>query len=133
MTTIAWGVPSQTRTSHIQRVRPAGSRSIASAPAAPAAPLVLTRRGRVVLAVLVLVLVAILGGLFANRASADGLGEPVKVAVHSVGAGETLWQIAAAVTPAGADVRDTIDEVLELNTMSSVDLTIGQQLLVPQR
>lgn len=130
MTTIAWGAPSQTRTSHIQRMRPAVSRPAPAAPQTTA--LVLTRRGRLVLAVLVLVLVAALGGLFANRASADGLGEPVNVAVHSVGAGETLWQIAAAVTPAGADVRNTIDEVLELNAMSSVDLAVGQQLLVPQ-
>lgn len=132
MTTIAWGAPGQTRTSHIQRVRPAVRRSTAPA-AAPAGPLVLTRRGRLALVTLVLVLAVVLGGLFANRASADGLGEPVSVAVHSVGAGETLWQIASAATPAGADVRDTIDELLELNAMSSVDLAIGQQLLVPQR
>lgn len=131
MTTIAWGSPSQTRTSHIQRVRPAARPARATSAPEPTA-LVLTRRGRLVLVALVLVLVAVLGGLFANRASADGLGEPVSVAVHSVGAGETLWQIAAAVTPAGADVRDTIDEVLELNALASVDLAVGQQLLVPQ-
>lgn len=127
MTTIAWGIPSQTRTSHVRAARAAAARR----PAADGA-LVLTRRGRVVLAALVLLVVLALGGLFANGASAGDLGEPVSVAVHTVSPGETLWHIAAGVTVPGHDVRDTIDAVLELNAMTSVDLVAGQQLLVPQ-
>lgn len=128
MTTIAWGIPSQTRTSHVRPARPAAPRR----PAAADGALVLTRRGRIVLAALVLLVVLALGGLFANGASADNLGEPVNVAVYTVSPGETLWHIAAGVTVPGHDVRDTIDEVLELNAMTSVDLVAGQQLLVPQ-
>lgn len=128
MTTIAWGIPSQTRTSHVRPARAAAPR-----PQAPAGgPLVLTRRGRAVLVALALLVVLGLGGLFANGASADALGEPVNVAVHTVSPGETLWRIASGVTVQGHDVRDTIDDVLELNAMTSVDLVAGQQLLVPQ-
>lgn len=128
MTTIAWGIPSQTRTSHARPACAAAPRPQAS----PRGTLVLTRRGRVVLATLALLVALALGGLFANGASADALGEPVNVAVHTVSPGETLWRIASGVTAPGHDVRDTIDDVLELNAMTSVDLVAGQQLLVPQ-
>lgn len=127
MTTIAWGSPSQTRTSHARLARP-----VARPVPAAGESLVLTRRGRMVVVALVLLVMLALAGLFANGASADSLGEPVSVAVHTVSPGETLWHIAAAATPAGDDVRNTIDEVLALNAMSSVDLAVGQQLLVPQ-
>ncbi|MHA7134946.1 LysM peptidoglycan-binding domain-containing protein [Oerskovia turbata] len=96
----------------------------------PDAPLRLTTRGRVVLALLVGVVVAF-GLLWGGRAVASGPSEPIEVRVHVVEAGETLWQHAAALAEGGRDVRDVVDELVELNNLPSTALRAGQQLLLP--
>lgn len=93
-------------------------------------PLRLTRRGRVVLVVLALGLVALVV-LWGGRAFASGPGEPREVTVHAVQAGETLWQHAAALAGGDRDVRDVVDELMALNGLSSASLEVGQQLLLP--
>lgn len=95
-------------------------------------PLRLTRRGRVV--IVVAALLALLGALVALGpsviATADGAAEhPRTVTVHP---GETLWEIAGRVNPDG-DVRDTIDDITELNGISDAGaLEIGAELSVPR-
>ena len=48
---------------------------------------------------------------------------------HLVQPGETLWSVAATITPAGSDVRATVDELAELN--GGPTLTVGQRLVLP--
>lgn len=48
---------------------------------------------------------------------------------HVVRPGETLWSVAAAIAPAGSDVRATVDELAELN--GGPALTVGQRLVLP--
>lgn len=91
----------------------------------------LTPRGRVVLAVLALLVAAawMLGGTAAAAGSAPAA---VPVTAVTVTSGETLWQIASSVTEPGRDVRDTIDLLVQMNGLDGVGLRVGQQLLVPQ-
>jgi Tfp pilus assembly protein FimV len=90
----------------------------------------LTARGRWVVRSLALV-VAAAALLTGGRAVAEGAGAPVAVDTYTVGAGETLWSIAAAFTAPGEDVREVVDELTELNGMAGSGLTAGAQILVP--
>lgn len=107
-------------TSSVDRHRPADG------------PVRLTRRGRIV--VVVAVLLAVLGALVAFGpsvlATSDHAGsEPATITVHP---GETLWDIAGRVNPEG-DVRDTIDDITELNGVDDAGaLPIGAELVVPR-
>lgn len=93
-------------------------------------PLRLTARGRVVVWALA---VAVAGGvgLSAQSAGADAPGAATPVQTHVVGAGETLWGIAATVAAPGEDLRDVVDELVELNGLGDAGLQAGQQILVP--
>ncbi len=48
-----------------------------------------------------------------------------------VAPGETLWDIASRLTPAGDDVRDTMYDIKRLNASSSSALDAGQRIRVP--
>ncbi|WP_062294350.1 LysM peptidoglycan-binding domain-containing protein [Demequina phytophila] len=87
-----------------------------------------TRAGRVVGVLVLLVGAGILGP---QAFASDGAAEPVAVDVYAVGAGETLWDIAAARTEPGDDVRDTVADIQHLNAMADTALVAGQQLYVP--
>ena len=90
----------------------------------------LTGRGRLVVAVLALVLAGG-GGLLGSRAAADGpISAPV-VERHVVTSGETLWSIAASVARPGQDVRDVVVELKQLNDMSDAGLAAGEEIVVP--
>lgn len=93
-------------------------------------PLRLTARGRRLVTVLA-VLLALAIGLLGGRAMASSPEEGVAVDVYTVGAGETLWSIASSLTAPGEDVRDVVDELMEINELVSPALQVGQQLLVP--
>ncbi|WP_251150720.1 LysM peptidoglycan-binding domain-containing protein [Cellulosimicrobium sp. Marseille-Q4280] len=95
----------------------------------PEAPLRLTRRGRVVLVVLLALLVVL--GARVGSAVAGSAGEPEEVRVHVVAAGETLWDHASALATPGEDVRDVVARIVELNGLSSSGLRAGQRLLLP--
>jgi len=95
-----------------------------------AAGLRLTRRGRLVVAVLA-TLVALFGVLASQRAVAGEPGSAVAVTPRTVVAGETLWDIASSQAAPGQDVREVIDALVELNSLSGSDLQAGQELLVP--
>ena len=92
----------------------------------------LTRRGRVVLAVLAAL---VLAGLFVAGATAAQASTP---AVHAgdtrvfVQPGDTLWSIAQRTQP-GADPQTVVQGILSANHLSSATVTVGQRLWVPRR
>jgi nucleoid-associated protein YgaU len=93
------------------------------------APVRLTRRGLVVLALAV----AALGGLLVWLAALSAPGAspavsaPTSVTVRS---GDTLWSIASRVAP-GHDPRAEVAALQQANHLSGVDLVPGQVLQVP--
>ena len=91
----------------------------------------LTRRGRLVVFTLALLVVLGLGTLLGARSVASehpGTPEPTRVVM--VGSGDTLWQIAAGLADDG-DVRAMIDRIEELNALDTAMVTAGQRLRVP--
>ena len=96
----------------------------------PASPR-LTRRGRlVVVLVLTVALFALasVGRVWAF-ATADASSGPV-TSTWVVQPGETLWDVASAVDP-GADPRDTIARIVDLNDLPTSSVTVGQSIQVP--
>ncbi|SRR5690606_2879373 len=93
------------------------------------APMTRKARLRRTIALSVLVLV---GAVVAPQAFAtDDAATPAELDTYTVGAGESLWSIAANLTPEGRDVRDTMDEIVKLNALSSSQLQAGEQLVIP--
>ncbi|GGF40920.1 LysM peptidoglycan-binding domain-containing protein [Subtercola lobariae] len=96
----------------------------------------LTRRGRVVLAVLVslpliaaLAAFAILGG---SAAIATGDSSSATYSYITVEPGESLWGIAQSLDPS-ADPRDVIAQIVDLNQLHSSDVQSGQRLALPSQ
>ncbi len=132
-------VPARSR-GHLQLVgpdyvAPAPHRAEPLRPATAARPAVrLTARGRLVRSLLVLtaaLTVAVTGGSWLGGLAADAHGYQGPVERVSVSTGDTLWAIAAATAADGQDVREVVDEILQLNGLASGDLVVGQQLVVP--
>lgn len=93
------------------------------------APLRLTRRGRVVVVALALLLAV--AGVMGGRAVADGPARATEVRTYSVQSGETMWGIAADIAAPGEDVRDVVLQLQRLNGLSDGSLAAGQVLLLP--
>jgi len=121
--------------------RPSGPAEGAAHAVAPTAvqpaSLRLTRRGRLV--VLVLLTVAVFALISAGRVWAQA--EPTPAAGTSsssapvtstwvVQPGETLWSVAVAVDP-DTDPRETVARIIDLNALSDTGVVAGQSLLVP--
>jgi hypothetical protein len=110
----------------VRQARPHGS-----GPAAPTAPVHLTRRGRLVVTLVLTALIVaafvVFGG--ASVATRDA-GSPVPVRVVEVEQGQTLWQIAAAVAEPG-ETREMVYRIRELNSLPGYGLVEGQELAVP--
>jgi len=90
----------------------------------------LTRRGRLVVllgGVIALFSVMMVFGQLAN-ATGENAGPATQVVV--VQSGESLWSIAQAVAP-GADPRETIARIRDLNGMTSAVVVKGQSIIVP--
>jgi LysM repeat protein len=90
----------------------------------------LTRRGRLVLIALALLLAAIAVLLVAPASQAAGPTGPAPTVV--VERGDTLWSIAARYAP-GRDPFATIDEIRQLNRLSDYTIQPGQRLTLPRR
>lgn len=106
-------------------------------PVAPRSTVRLTRRGRVVVFVLSLVLSLVLafaiGILVAGGSVATGeAGTPEPTRVVTISSGDTLWAIAADLAEDG-DVPAMITRIERLNALDSPMLTAGQRLVVPAR
>jgi hypothetical protein len=104
---------------------------------APLPPLRLTRRGRIVLIGIPLVLLAALllslAGFFNSPAKAsDSAAElqTTSAVTVTVQPGQSLWGIAAAVVP-DRDARDVVADIVQLNNLSAGAVFPGQQLFVP--
>jgi len=99
-----------------------------------AASLRLTGRGRLVLWLVALTLVALavlFTSLFTSSAAADGPARAQEVERHVVQPGETMWQIAAAVAGPSQDVRDVVFDLVRLNDLPDAGLMAGQVIVVP--
>ena len=98
-------------------------------------PVRLTRRGRVVvlLALLTLTLVAFSLGRVGSEASPRTTeSRTTTTASTVVQPGESLWSVAKRVAP-GHDPRAVIDQIAELNNLSSSGLRAGQLLVIPAK
>lgn len=103
-----------------------------SASGVPRAGVRITRRGR--LLVTLLVSLAIGSVALVGAAGAVAVHEPSRApAVQTVQVlpGDTLWSIASGITAPGQDVRDVIADVVQLNGLDTSAIYVGQQLTVP--
>jgi len=100
----------------------------------------LTRRGRIVVAILStagVVLVAALAWLAGTtRAEAAGSGSPASAVYHSlrsvvVQPGESLWTIATQADPAG-DPRTVMQEIVDINALHGTSVQPGERLWLPR-
>lgn len=90
----------------------------------------LTHRGRMVVLGAGLAAALGLGLLGATHALAGDRPEPTRVV--TVQPGQTLWDIASSITPAGGDVRSTMGHLEAINHLDSAGLQVGQHLRVPR-
>jgi hypothetical protein len=98
-------------------------------------PVRLTRRGRVVvlLALVTFLLAAFSLGRVGSEAAPKAVGSrPVTTSSTVVQPGESLWAVAKRVAP-GHDPRAVIDQIAELNNLSTSGLRAGQLLVVPAK
>jgi Tfp pilus assembly protein FimV len=94
----------------------------------------LTRRGRLVVLFLGLAL-ALAAGVFlgAGSVATERPGTPEPTRIVMVGAGDTLWDIAAdaAAATGETDVRAMVTRIERLNALDSGMVLAGQRLRVP--
>jgi hypothetical protein len=104
-------------------------------PRAESAPLRLTRRGRIVVAVLAALILTGLSLAIALSAQATSQPGPAHatqgLAQVTVLPGQSLWAVAEKADP-GADTRAVVQRVVELNSLSGAVVYAGQQLWVPR-
>ncbi|GAA0625516.1 hypothetical protein GCM10009547_31050 [Sporichthya brevicatena] len=102
------------------------------ASAASAAPLRLTRRGRLVVVVLFLGALLAGGVLFGSTSTrASGEAGPARTYEYLVvQPGDTLWGIAKQVAP-NDDPRATIEAIRRLNALSDGGVQAGQRIALP--
>jgi hypothetical protein len=116
------------------------TRARARGPQAQAAPLRLTRRGRIVLgslavmvilAVLAAVTLSLAGGVQASDHGSRS-GSPYQ-GMHQivVQPGQTLWSVASAAEPQ-ADPRVVIQQIISTNALNGATVQAGQLLWVPK-
>jgi nucleoid-associated protein YgaU len=114
---------------------PADERSAARSPAHP--PVRLTRRGRLVVTGMAVLLAAAVSVTLAGAAQALGhSGAPARpgtaaITKVEVRPGQSLWTLAEAYDP-NADTRQVIQEILQLNSMSTDQVQPGQILWMPR-
>ena len=103
---------------------------------APASPLRLTRRGRVVVAVASALLVTLISLLVAGVAQATNDGPSARAARQHlvqviVRPGQSLWSVAESADP-GQDTRAVVQQIIDLNSLTGDTVFAGQQLWVPR-
>lgn len=95
----------------------------------------LTRRGRLLLGLVVLAVAVVTAVLSTGGGSASagvsGRGGEVAVQQVTVRPGETLWAIATREAP-GVDPRATVAELVDLNDLPGAAVQAGQVLLLPR-
>ena len=102
----------------------------------PVAPLRLTRRGRVVIAIAAALLVTMVSLLLAGVAQATMHGPSPRAARQNlvqviVRPGQSLWSVAESADP-DQDTRAVIQQIIDLNSLNGDTVLAGQQLWVPR-
>jgi hypothetical protein len=95
--------------------------------------IVLNRRGRLARTFVVLSLAIVLGSVVSSKAGAGTEAGPSKADTFitvTVAPGDTVWTLASRVAASG-DVRALANEIITVNSLSSVDLAAGQKLRIP--
>jgi nucleoid-associated protein YgaU len=112
--------------------RPRATRAAKPVAARPvAAPVRLTRRGRLVITLLFLGAVLAAFTIFGATSAATGeAGEPVPTRTVVVDEGDTLWGIASSVAEPG-EVREMVHRIQELNALPTAGVYVGQRIAVP--
>ncbi|MGH8893188.1 MAG: LysM peptidoglycan-binding domain-containing protein [Actinomycetes bacterium] len=98
-------------------------------------PVHLTRRGRLLLTMVALLMLVGAGVLAVGGAPASAGSEPGAASVAervTVRPGETLWAIAEREAP-GVDPRETVAAIIGLNALDSSAVAAGSVLLIPPR
>ena len=88
----------------------------------------LTRRGRVAVLLLGLMVLLAIGVVFAGGSLASEEPAPTETIVGAPG--DTRWEIASDLSEDG-DVRDMMRTIEQLNSLDTVALAVGQRLQVP--
>ncbi|MGD0061939.1 MAG: LysM peptidoglycan-binding domain-containing protein [Streptosporangiaceae bacterium] len=96
----------------------------------------LTRRGRIVVVTMIALLLAGLSLAIAGAAQATGHSASQRTAGPSlaqvvVRPGQTLWSVAENADP-NSDPRQVIQQISQLNALTSDTLMAGQRLWVPR-
>jgi hypothetical protein len=100
-----------------------------TSPAHPS-PVRLTRRGRIVLTLLMMVGLIVAGFTLGRGSSQAAVHTHLAHHTVTVEAGDTLWSLASRVAP-HADPRDVVAEITSLNRLTSDVVEPGEQLVVP--
>jgi hypothetical protein len=109
----------------------AGVRRPARQPARSETAVRLTRRGRLVVTLLFLLVALTVLTVFGARSAASGeAGTPVPTRTVVVAEGDTLWGIAAEVAAPG-QVREMVHQIEELNALAGPELLVGQRVAGP--
>lgn len=91
----------------------------------------LTRRGRLALLALFLVLAAVAFTVIGGESAATrDEGAPVPTQTVVVTPGDTLWAIASDVAAPG-EVRSMVHRITRLNALEGSSLQLGQEIAVP--
>jgi hypothetical protein len=70
-------------------------------------------------------------GSASGDAGAEARTRPIKLQVHEVRAGDTIWSIARGVVGPEGDPRPVVDEVIAANRLHDAEIFVGQLLIVP--
>ena len=99
----------------------------------------LNRRGRLARTLVVLSLAIVLGSLVSGSLVSANAGAGTEVGPSKAGSfitvtvapGETIWSLATRMAPETGDVRGLVSEILEVNSLASVDVEAGQKIRIP--
>ena len=90
-----------------------------------------TRKARLRRTAVMVVLIGAAAVVAPQAFATDESAPPVQLETYTVGSGESLWSIAANLTPDGGDVRDVMTQIEHLNAMPDSQLEAGEQLILP--
>ena len=90
----------------------------------------ITRRGRLVILMLLLAIGAVVSLAVTSSGLASSTAQPASVQYVTVAPGDTLWSIAGEVAP-DTDPRDTVAEIVERNALQGSSIHAGQRIAVP--
>ena len=101
--------------------------------------IVLNRRGRLARTLVVLSLAIVLGSLVSGSLVSANAGAGTEAGPSKAGSfitvtvapGETIWTLATRIASDSGDVRGLVSEILEVNSLASVDLAAGQKIRIP--